>query len=1103
MWLSLLLIPLTLYLLGYGVLHSNTANRYLVERVAARVPGLTLTSGAGNLLRGLELDAEYRNPSIHIAITDATLRLGLQCLWLGALCVEELSIHTLSIDVPPGENTADPAVKTLAPLASVKTPLPLIFRRLQLSSLQVRRAAKTVFELQQLNLNANWDDHRIYITEARGQLEACPAATLRGEIQLQQFYPLRALLRCSTATPLGILEGSFDGDLRRLDISWTATGDWLLQGHGDFSALDASASLAIQARLLRPVSLQDGQLELQRGEFQLRGDFQHQTLDLDIGFSAPQWPGDNHLQLRAAVDRSASPASLRIALQTLQGELMQRQLGGNGEIIWNNDHWQLPELELRQAQNHLRLSGTYHTDNPAETRLKAQVDFPTLQLLWAPLSGTLAGEVAVSGNLQSPGLQGQLDVQNLHFRDNALKAGQALFQLKAGQARFQLSQLGRTPSKAEFSLQGLKLGSMAAGNLQLNARGTHAQHQLEAHWQQPNGLSGSLSCEGRLAPPTLWQNRCNGLELTVKEQHWALNQPVKFQQDFAANITHLQPVCLHQVLAGTSVEHSPSLCTSAELTIAANAIRGLSVKGLRLPWQLLASWFPDGFQPRGIWQFNLAGDVIAGKPSINASIESIGSELQWQLPEAPLSIPLNQLKGELALREERLAVRWSGDAGDYGQVKGDLSLGPTEIGGNIDITEARLEPLQALLATAAPEVTSLAGRLSADILVSGPRTRPRLQGNIRVSDARTTLDKLPVPVEDLQLNIEFDQQNATLNGKFQIASAPARLSGNLTWADAGWQGQLSLAATEIPLVPDENTEITLSPAVDVKATPGKYQVNGEVIIPRARIRLRQLPAQAIRPSPDTVIIESQATASPTESGTELHSDITLVLGDDVVFQGFGLDTRLRGQLTLKQTPATGTQANGVVKLIEGRYRAYGQALLIRQGDLIFVGDPDNPQVRVEAIREMDDDAVVVGLRATGAARQPIITLFSQPEMAQQAKLHYLLTGQPPGTSVETNPEHLAAQTALSLGISTSGAIVNKSARALGIDNVRISAEQGQQGPEVRLSGYLSSNLLVRYGIGVFDAVNSLTLRYKVGRNLYIEAISGESNSLDLLWSFDR
>ena len=45
--------------------------------------------------------------------------------------------------------------------------------------------------------------------------------------------------------------------------------------------------------------------------------------------------------------------------------------------------------------------------------------------------------------------------------------------------------------------------------------------------------------------------------------------------------------------------------------------------------------------------------------------------------------------------------------------------------------------------------------------------------------------------------------------------------------------------------------------------------------------------------------------------------------------------------------------------------------------------------------------------------------------------------------------------------------------------------------------------MIRYGVGMFEAVNTITLNYRIRNNLYFEVISGKSNAVDLLWSFDR
>ena len=45
-------------------------------------------------------------------------------------------------------------------------------------------------------------------------------------------------------------------------------------------------------------------------------------------------------------------------------------------------------------------------------------------------------------------------------------------------------------------------------------------------------------------------------------------------------------------------------------------------------------------------------------------------------------------------------------------------------------------------------------------------------------------------------------------------------------------------------------------------------------------------------------------------------------------------------------------------------------------------------------------------------------------------------------------------------------------------------------------------LKVKYGVGIFDSRATLTLRYRVIPKLYIEAVSGVDQALDLLYAFE-
>ena len=57
--------------------------------------------------------------------------------------------------------------------------------------------------------------------------------------------------------------------------------------------------------------------------------------------------------------------------------------------------------------------------------------------------------------------------------------------------------------------------------------------------------------------------------------------------------------------------------------------------------------------------------------------------------------------------------------------------------------------------------------------------------------------------------------------------------------------------------------------------------------------------------------------------------------------------------------------------------------------------------------------------------------------------------------------------------------------------------------EVVAGKQINPDLYVRFAYGLFSRIGTVLARYRIGRNLSIEAASGEDQSLDLIWSVER
>ncbi|MDX5299256.1 MAG: translocation/assembly module TamB domain-containing protein, partial [Gammaproteobacteria bacterium] len=229
--------------------------------------------------------------------------------------------------------------------------------------------------------------------------------------------------------------------------------------------------------------------------------------------------------------------------------------------------------------------------------------------------------------------------------------------------------------------------------------------------------------------------------------------------------------------------------------------------------------------------------------------------------------------------------------------------------------------------------------------------------------------------------------------------------------------------------------------------------------------------------------------------TRIAMDLDVVVGEDrVSFEGFGLTGNLMGRLRIRDDLDT----RGELSMLNGRYAAYGQRLSLRRARVLFAGPIDQPYLDIEAIREVED--VVAGLRLTGRADRPTTTVFAEPAMSQEQALSWLITGRPLGGAGGDNT--MMARAALGLGLAGTAGITRDIGESLGIQDLKLETEGSGTDASVVASGYLTDRLSVRYGVGLFEPVTRVALRYDISRKLYLEAASGLASSLDLFYRRD-
>ena len=527
--------------------------------------------------------------------------------------------------------------------------------------------------------------------------------------------------------------------------------------------------------------------------------------------------------------------------------------------------------------------------------------------------------------------------------------------------------------------------------------------------------------------------------------------------------------------------------------------------------------------PLGLWAFELAPEVLFERNQATLSFSSQGQlDLASQQAQAKVSADITAddwrvgPKGEVVLAVDTFSLNgnWADNqltftsevrSPQVGDIIANLTLLPLAdtptLDGTVNINRWRLAPFQALL----PNMNALDGQIDGELALSGPMTLPLINGSLAIRDGHIDSDDLPVKVSQWQQTIALNGDNADFNGEYMLGDGAGTLSGDVSWRDVP-EVNFTLAG-EAFTVQYDDSKVKVSPDLTAHITPQKIDIQGEVDIPYARIKVNDLPPSAIAPSKDVHLRGEPPSDALID---QINANVMVTIDDaktqEVKLDAFGLTASLSGGIKVQTQPAlTGF---GDLQILNGRYEAYGQNLIIRTGEVQFNGPIDQPMLLVEAIRdpELTEDDVIAGVRIEGPASQPSVNLFSEPTMDQAQNLAYLLSGSGGlGGSNSEMDQNAYASLLIGFGLSSSEGLTSGVGEALGIEDLTVSTTGQGDNTKLAISGKIAPNLTVRYGVGMFSSEDSggqeVALRYQIMNNLYLEVVRSLHTAVDLYYQF--
>ncbi|HEX2138718.1 MAG TPA: translocation/assembly module TamB domain-containing protein [Woeseiaceae bacterium] len=873
-------------------------------------------------------------------------------------------------------------------------------------------------------------------------------------------------------------QGIVDLDLDWRDLRWPITGDsWRFRS--DFGQVTVSGkpeSWALEGRIAFATP------ELPQGTFELAGTgsrsgtrvrlMDSQVLggniaglvqydwedggrwaaeldaeNIDTGGLSLQWPG----RVSAAFTTSGQlePRRIRVDIERLTGVLRERSVEGSGGIRFAEGNLSVEQLEVSSGDSSLRANGSLRAD--------AGLDFSLEVASLGALFRSTAGSLQANGNLalrdDFPELRIDLEGRGLAWRDYRLDS-----------IRLANPQVAGEPVALAVDGHGLTAAGVSIDEFSLDLAANRDRQQLEAR-AVLGEKQVQVALEGRLEdwrrPLAGWTGRLEALSLAAAEDtRFALEEPSRLH--LGPELIEVGRTCLRGA-ADSAVclegrrEGPRDFSASAELD-------DLPVSLVRLAYEteLLFTQTLDGTFSVS----SAAGRNVSANARLDISPGQIRNPDRSRLALRTRAGVFNLDLDDGQVLSAQLNLPFS----DTAAINANFALVDVSRGSDSEVTGNLRVDLNdiGVITGVVPVINQAGGRLEVDIALAGTLAEPAFSGDASLSDGVVRYAPLGLRLTDIELDGRIGEDNRIdLQSTFRAGAGVGRIYSSTDALGAGEGVRLRLTGENLTVMDLPQVNVVANTDLELGITPDELAINGDILLPRARLSPRQITTGQVSESEDVVIVASREGEAEPEAEEEapafaITGQVDLALGNDVIVDFDAAQTRLAGTASFEWQGPPMPTATGEYK-VSGRFEAYGQMLEITEGSIRFPNVPaDNPLLRIRAERQIFGNPRIqsAGVLVSGTARDPELEVYTVPATNRERAVTMLITGSD------------------------------------------FNYEQGVGAVDV--GTYIAPDLYLSYGIGLFDRENVISLRYDIARGFGIKVTSGKrAEGIDLSYTFER
>lgn len=830
--------------------------------------------------------------------------------------------------------------------------------------------------------------------------------------------------------------------------------------------------------------------------------------NFNAGFFLPAYPSTLSGAFNTTGQWSNTVRNVQVTQLDLTGFLKKQPLIAKGTLEATFDPKSISPLPSKMNATNFILDwvGNRITANGGTTtngkgapigNFNIQVDAKNLSQIHPDFSGRIVGTVDLSGNAQTPDAQMNLTIEKFKSPTMSIKNATLVGRIP---------QLGLQPSQLVLAVNDFRNGKQVISNINAKINGTQQAHVLDFTAKTPKAQA-DLQVVGGLNAQHDWNGELRQGALVSKKMTLRQEKPAALQY-----LNHVKKI----TLAAHCWSGTGRFCLTEPL-LASAAMGHVAISLDELDLSGFHEVMPSGM----VWMGKLKGQAVAdwqgNNPlQINAQFATENGSIGLAADDPqdpPSTLSYQRLSLLVSTQADGIKLRFDAKTPNIGEGYIDAIIDPKPaqktINGALVLTDVQLKVLKPFL----PGIRELTGQASLAGGMSGPLTNPAFYGEFRLTNGKIVATRMPLNLQDINLSSSIRGTQASINGQFMSGAGKGTLTGQANWVDQPIIN-LNLDGNELSVRQPPMLSAAVSPHLDVQVLPVQKQVTikGRVDVPRGVVSPGASSGNAIAKSSDVRIVyadqDNTAAILQNVRPWSINADINIALGNEVYFRGFGANARMNGGLQIRQRSMGSMTATGHISLQpNARVDAYGQSLILRKSNVVFDGAMQQPQLDIEAYKLIDSHTV--GVRVSGRANNPRINTFNDAGLTDQETYSAILSGHINSTTstinntagFRTDVNNALAAAGISAGLSGSRKFTNELGGVFGLSNLTFDADGADGSTKVNVTGYLSPDLYIRYGVGVFTPVNKLTLRYQMSQRFYMEASSSIERAIDFFYNW--